>query len=95
MVVVVVVVMVVVVVVAFSSRARILGEYSTLHSSHSLFFNVYLFYFFFFNVEISSRTLIPLFRSESVNGGSASSDDCDLVFPDELHVSSFPDRFPH
>ena len=48
--------------------------------------------FFFFKVEINSHTIIPLFRSESVNGGSASSDDCDLVFPDELRVSSFPDR---
>ena len=59
------------------------------------FFLMFIFIFiFFFKVEISSRTLIPLFRSESVNGGSASSDDCDLVFPDELHVSSFPDRSP-
>ena len=70
---------------AFSSLARILGECSTVHSPPALLC---------FKVEISSRTLIPLFRSESVNGGSASSDDCDLVFPDELHVSSFPDRSP-
>ena len=50
---------------------------------------------FFFNVEISSRTLISLFRPGSVHSGSASSDDCDRVFPDELLVSSFPDMFPH
>ena len=70
--------------VAFSSRARILGEYSTIHSRPALFIMV-----------ISSRTLIPLFRPGSVHNGSASWDDCDLVFPDELRVSSFPDRFPH
>ena len=40
----------------------------------------------FFEMEISSRTLIPLFRPESVDRRS---------FPDKLCVSSFPDRFPH
>ena len=45
---------------------------------------------FFFKVEISSRTLIPLFRPGSVHSGSASGDDCDRVFPDELHVNSLP-----
>ena len=30
------------------------------------------FFFFFFEVEISSRTLIPLFRPGSVHSGSAS-----------------------
>ena len=44
---------------------------------------------------ISLRTLIPLFRLRSVHSGSASWDDCDRVLPDELRVSSFPDRFPH
>ena len=48
-----------------------------------------VFLLFFFKVEISSRTLIPLFRPGSVHGGSASWDDCDRVFPDELLVSSF------
>ena len=43
-------------------------------------------------VEISSCTLISLFRPGSVHIGSASWDDCDQVFPDEFHVSSFPDR---
>ena len=39
-------------------------------------------FFLFFKMEISSRTL-------------ASWDDCKRVFPDELRVRSFPDRFPH
>ena len=43
---------------------------------------------------VRSRTLIPLFRPRSVHSGSASRDDCGLVFPDKLRVSSFPDRFP-
>ena len=54
-----------------------------------------IFFFFFFKVEISLRKLIPLFRPGSVYNGSASWDDCNQVFPDELHVSLFPDRFPH
>ena len=44
---------------------------------------------------ISSGTLIPLFTPELVHSGSVSWDDCNRVFPDELRVSSFPDRFPH
>ena len=40
------------VVAAFSSLARIWGECSAIHSPPSLFF--------FFKVELSSRTLIPL-----------------------------------
>ena len=58
-------------------------------------FPVCAFFFFFFKVEISSGTLIPLFRPGSAHSGSASKEDCDRVFPDELRVSSFPDRFPH
>ena len=57
-----------------------------------------LFFFsflFFFEVEINLRVLTPLFRPESVHSGSASQEDCDHMFPDELNVSSFPDRFPH
>ena len=72
----------------FSSRAWIWGECSTIHSRPAIFF-------FFFKVEISSRTLISLFRPGSVHSGSVSWDDCDRVFPDELRLSSFPDRFPH
>ena len=53
-------------VVAFSSHAMIWGECSTIHSPPALFF------FFFFKVEISSRTLISLFRPGSVHGGSES-----------------------
>ena len=52
-------------------------------------------FFFFFKVEISSRTLIPPFKPGSVHSGSASREDCDWVFPDELCVSLFPERFPH
>ena len=50
-------------------------------------------FFFLSQVEISSHKLISLFRPGSVHSGSASWDDCDQVFPDELRVSSFPDRF--
>ena len=49
---------------AFSSLAKILEECSIIHSPPALFF--------FFKVEISSRTLIPLFRPRSVRSGSAS-----------------------
>ena len=38
------------------------------------------FFFFFFKVEISSCTLVPLFRPGSVHSGSASWDDCGWVF---------------
>ena len=50
-------------VLAFSSLARILGECSTIHSLPALFF-------FFFEVEISLRTRIPLFVPGSVHNGS-------------------------
>ena len=50
---------------------------------------------FLFKVEISSCALIQLFGPGSVHSGSPSWVDCDRVFPDELRVSSFPDRFPH
>ena len=50
---------------------------------------------FFFYVEISSRTLIPLLMPGSVHSGSASWYDCVQMFNDKLLVSSFPDRFPH
>ena len=75
---------------AFASLAKIWGEYSTIHSPHAL-----LFFFFFFEVDISLRPQIPLFRPGSGHSGLASRDDCDRVFPDELHWSSFLDRFPH
>ena len=44
-------------------------------------------HFFFFLVEISSGTLIPLFRPGSVHSGPAISDHCDQVLPDKLCVS--------
>ena len=77
--------------VASSSFARILWECLTIHSPpvHCCFLCV------FFKVEISSRTLIPLFTPRSVHSGSASWDDCGWLFADELYVSLFPDRFPH
>ena len=75
----------VVVVVAFSSLARIWGECLINHSLPVLFF-------FFFKVEISSCTLIPLFRPGSIHSGSASRDESDQAFPDELCASLFPDR---
>ena len=56
------VLVVVVVVVAFSSLARILGECSTIHTLPALFC------FCFFEVEISSCTLMP----QSVHSSSAS-----------------------
>ena len=77
------------VVVALSSLARILGERSTIHSPTALFFP------FFFKVEVRSCTLIPLFRPGSVRSGSESWDNCDCEFPDKLHVSLCPDKFPH
>ena len=54
-----------------------------------------LFFLSFFLVEISSHTLIPLYRPGSVHSGSASWDDYEQVFPDDLRVSLFPDSFPH
>ena len=51
--------------------------------------------FFFFSVEISLRALFPLFMPGLVHSGSVSLDDCGRVFPDDLRVSSFPDRLPH
>ena len=85
---VVVVVVVVAAVVAFSSLVRILGECLTIHCLPALFF--------FFKVEISSCTLIPLFfMPGSVHSGSANWDDCGQMFSDKLRVSSFPDRVPH
>ena len=60
-------VVVVTLMVAFFSLASILeGEKSsTIHPTPA-------FFFFFFEVEISSRTLIPLFRPGSVHSGSTS-----------------------
>ena len=57
-------------------------------------FPAYTFVNLFLEVETRSRTLIQLFTPGSVNICSASRDDCNRVFPDELRVSSFSDRFP-
>ena len=47
------------------------------------------FTLFSFKVEISSHTPIPLYGPGSIHSGSASWDDCEQVFPDDLHVSPF------
>ena len=63
------------VVVAFSLRARILGECSTIIPRLRVVVVVVVFVVFavlFCFMEISSRTLIPFFRLESVHCGSAS-----------------------
>ena len=60
--------------VTFSSLARIWGECSTIHSAPEFFYLLLLFCLFF-EVEISSRTLIPTFMPESVHSRSASWDD--------------------
>ena len=52
-------------------------------------------FIYLFLVEIGSRALILLFRTESVHSGSASWDDYGSVFPDKLRVSSFLDRVLH
>ena len=65
---------------------RIWGECLTIQSPPALFF---------FKLGISLCTLIPLIGPGSVHSGSASWDDYGQVFPDRLHVSSFPKRFPH
>ena len=69
------------VMVAFSALARSLRECSTIPRL--------CFFFFFFKVEISSLTLMPLFAAGSVHSGSASRDDCSRMFPDKLRVSCF------
>ena len=74
--------------VAFSLRARILGR--MFDSSFPA-----LHIFLCVKVEIGLCALIPLFGPESVHSGSVIWDDCGWVLPDKLHVSSFPDRFPH
>ena len=58
------------------------------------FIDACAFYLIIFQVEINSRTPIPLFRTGSVHSGSASQDDCGLVLPDELRVSSIPCQVP-
>ena len=80
--------------VAFSSRVRFWKNFRQFISRMHLDFFSFIF-FFFWKWRLCCAHLIPLFRPGSVNSGSASRDDCRRVFPDELRVSSFPDRFPH
>ena len=79
-------IIIMVMMMAFPSLAMTLGECSIIHFLPALFF---------FKVEITSCTLIPLFMPESVHGGSAGCDDRGRMFSDKLCVSLFPDRFPH
>ena len=58
------IIIIMIIMVAFSSFVRILGDYSIVHSLPVLFF--------FFEVEISSHALIPLFTPGSGPIGSAS-----------------------
>ena len=50
---------------------------------------------FFLKWGLARTHLFHSFSSGSVHSDSANRDDCVLVSPDELRVSSFPDRFPH
>ena len=67
----------------FFSRLRGIGENVQPFIPH-----LHLF-FFFFKVEISSRTLIALFMPGSVHSGSTSWDDCDRMFPDKYYLLIF------
>ena len=49
-----------------------------------------LHFFFSLFLEISLHAPVPLFRLGSVHSGSASWNNCGQVFPNELHVGSFP-----
>ena len=73
----------------FSSLRGFWGEDSANHSSPTLW--IFIFYY----VEISSRTLIPLFTQGSVHIGSSRWDDCGRVFSDDSRVSSFPWEGPN
>ena len=74
------------VVVATSLLAWIWGQCSTTHSLPALFVVVVVVVF---EVEVSSRTLIPLFIPGSVHSGPASRDDRSRRFPDKLRVGCF------
>ena len=69
-------------VVAFSSDARIMGEGSTVHSPHSLFF--------FFFKEISLRAPLALSQAEDQSTVAQRSETTvDERSHDELRVNSF------
>ena len=73
---------------AFSSLARIWGKCLTILRFSFSFFS-------FFEVEISSRTLIHfLCQSQSTVAQWAETTVAEL-FSDKLHKTSFPDRFLH
>ena len=60
----------------FSSLAKILGECSSIHSPTAILIFLHLCTPPPQEMEISSRTLIPLFMPGSVHSGPASLDDC-------------------
>ena len=78
-------IMVVVVVVAFP-RVRRFGENVR---QFILRLRCFFFFSFFFKVEISLRTLIPLFTPGLVHSCLASWDDCGRMFPDKLRLARF------
>ena len=57
-------------------------KYSGGMFDHSFSASAFFVVLFCFEVDISSRTLIALFRPGSVHSGIASYDDCGWVFPD-------------
>ena len=67
------------------------GFFLTCEESRRMFHHSFLAcnFFFFFEVEISSCKLIPLFIPGPVHSGSVSWDDCGRMFPVKLCVSSF------
>ena len=50
---------------------------------------------FFFKWRLARTCQFHFFMPGSVHSGSGSWDDCGWAFPDELRVSSFPERFPN
>ena len=72
---------------ALSSLATIFGEGFTIHFLPTYFF------FFWSGVQLA-RTPVPILRPGSIHSGSASLDDCGLVFPDEFRMNSFSWQVP-
>ena len=77
----------------FFLAARILGEGSANHScllSLSLCLSLSLS----LSPSFKGRSARALFTPGSVHSGSTSLEDYGRVLPDEMRVSSFPDRLP-
>ena len=73
------------------------GFFLTCGDLGTMFHHSYLAcaFFLFFLEENSSHTLIPFYMPGSIYSGSMSCDNCGRMFPDKLHLSSFPGKFPH